>query len=94
MREYQRGKLVVTRAAAKVLRDPRVIPAKAATALLDDLTRIAADPYGDHPQAKPLRGGPGLFRVRHGDWRAAYELDPASETMRVLWVKHRKDAYE
>lgn len=87
-------KLVVTRAAAKALRDPRVIPAKVATALLDDLTRIAADPYGDHPQAKSLRGGPGLFRVRHGDWRAAYELDPASETMRVLWVKHRKDAYE
>lgn len=86
--------LVVTSTAARVLSDPRAIPARVAAALLDDLQRIAADPYGNHPQAKPLRGQPGVFRVRHGDWRAAYELDPGSDTMRVLWVKHRRDAYE
>lgn len=87
-------KLVVTKAAAKVLGDPKAIPAKVAAALINDLRRIAADPHGEHPQAKALRGQPGTFRVRHGDWRAAYDLDSAADIMRVLWVKHRKDAYE
>lgn len=39
----------------------------------------------------PLVGAPGLFRLRVGDWRVIFELTAAG--MRILAVKHRREAY-
>lgn len=44
--------------------------------------------------AKALTGHPGQFRVRHGKYRAVYQLDSATDTMTVLAVGIRKDVYE
>ncbi|MGH6896668.1 MAG: type II toxin-antitoxin system RelE family toxin [Geminicoccaceae bacterium] len=39
------------------------------------LQALAADPTGPQPQAKPLKGEPGTFRLRIGEWRTTYDLD-------------------
>ena len=39
----------------------------------------------------PLAGARGLYRLRSGDWRVIFELD--DERMRILVVKHRREAY-
>lgn len=68
--------LVVTSTAARVLSDPRAIPARVAAALLDDLQRIAADPYGNHPQAG-----------RCGPSRASSGSDMATGAPRTSWIR-------
>ena len=43
---------------------------------------------------KPLKGMfKGLFSYRIGDFRVIYALDRAENTIRILHVKHRKEAY-
>ena len=57
--------------------------------------RLAADPRGPNPQAKPLSGPlAGLFRLRVGDWRVVYHLDHAATLVRVTVVKPRGGAYD
>jgi mRNA interferase RelE/StbE len=36
----------------------------------------------------------GLYRYRYGDYRVLYVVDLAKETIMVLKVRHRRDAYE
>jgi len=69
------------------------MPSKAAAALVERLKRIAADPFGHHPDAKRLVGVRDGFRVRHGDWRAIYRIDRAADAVYVEDVVQRKDAY-
>jgi mRNA interferase RelE/StbE len=52
--------------------------------------------YAEAPEAAghdviPLAGARGLFRLRSGDWRVIFELD--GDEMRILSVKHRREAY-
>ena len=43
---------------------------------------------------KPLKGiFKGLFSYRIGDYRVIYTLDRTENTIRILHVKHRKEAY-
>ena len=42
---------------------------------------------------KPLKGERNVFRLRHGDWRALFEVDAKARTMVVVDVVNRKDAY-
>ena len=43
---------------------------------------------------KPLKGVfKGLFSYRIGVYRVIYTLDRAENTIRILHVKHRKEAY-
>ena len=39
-----------------------------------------------------LKGEPGAFRLRHGDYRALFRVE--GDAMTVLAIRHRKDAYE
>jgi len=43
---------------------------------------------------KPLKGMfKGLFSYRIGAYRVIYTMDRAENTIRILYVKHRKEAY-
>jgi mRNA interferase RelE/StbE len=58
----------------------------------------AIDKLRDHPfphGAKPLRGLPGLYRIRVGDYRIVYSTDrkPQLVTVTVEKVGHRKEVY-
>ena len=83
-------RLVYTPAAQK---DLKSMPRDRAGLIDDGLAAIAVAPFGTHPQALPLKGEPDVFRLRSGDWRATYEIDRAADAVRVLRIRHRKEAY-
>lgn len=45
-------------------------------------TKLLKDPLG------------GLYAFRVKEYRVEFTLDYKTDTMRVLWIKHRKDAYK
>jgi mRNA interferase RelE/StbE len=52
--------------------------------------RFAGTGHGD---VKRLEGRPGEFRLRVGDWRVIFVLEPTTATMRVHRVLPRGGAY-
>ena len=42
---------------------------------------------------RKLVGGEGEWRLRVGDHRVLYEIDDAAHVVRVLLVRHRREAY-
>ncbi|HEY1934784.1 MAG TPA: type II toxin-antitoxin system RelE/ParE family toxin [Acetobacteraceae bacterium] len=67
------------------------MPRPDAKRLREKLGRIAADPSGSNPAAKPLVGQAGVFRVRQGDWRAVYVIEDGD--LIVDRVGSRKEVY-
>lgn len=76
--------IVIGKQAAK---DLRSMPAKDAEAILAKLEVYAETRDGD---VKELKGQPGTFRLRHGDWRAIFEM---AGNLLVLRVAHRREVY-
>jgi mRNA interferase RelE/StbE len=66
---------------------------KAASAMLNRLEAIAADPVGRHANVKPLTGYRDAFRLRQGAWRAVYRLDRQADEMRVVLADVRGSVY-
>lgn len=62
------------------------MPAKDRAALIAKLEAYAATGEGD---VKPLVGSP-FFRMRHGNWRAVFEIE---DDMLVVRVAHRREVY-
>lgn len=54
--------------------------------------RLMIDPVSF---GKPLRYSlKGHRRLRVGDYRIVYRIEPASKTVIIVAIKHRKDVYE
>jgi mRNA-degrading endonuclease RelE of RelBE toxin-antitoxin system len=68
--------------------DLRRIDREQAIFILHSLAHYAATGEGD---AKPLNGSKE-FRLRAGDWRVRFDQSPTG-AIRVLHVKHRREAY-
>lgn len=62
------------------------MPAQDRVALIGKLEAFAATGEGD---VKKLTGSPE-YRLRHGDWRAIFEIE---DGMIVLKVAHRREVY-
>jgi mRNA interferase RelE/StbE len=72
-------------------RDIERLPAKYATAIIDLLPAIAANPQR---LGKPLKFElEGRWAARRGPYRVIYELDEERRLVRVLAVAHRADVY-
>ena len=55
-------------------------------------SRLSIDPVG---LGKPLRYSfIGHRRIRVGDYRIIYRVDPRSSVVTIVMIKHRKDVYE
>lgn len=55
-------------------------------------TRLTIDPIG---LGKPLRYSfSGHRRIRVGDYRIIYRIDPKKEIVTIVFIKHRKDVYD
>lgn len=67
------------------------IPKKDAQALREKLKVFAADPLARHGWAKGFGNGTG--RIRHGDWRAVYQIDDGSVTVLIIKIGNRKEIY-
>lgn len=90
IREDGGVRLVIEKAAARRLQD---MAPGARRRLRERLDAIAADPFARHGDAKALRGGKDMFRLRRGDWRAIYLIDREREEMRVIAIEPRGSAY-
>jgi mRNA interferase RelE/StbE len=78
-------------AAGSARRDIQSLPEKYATAILELLPVIAANP---RRVGKPLRfEHEGRWSARRGPYRVIYGIDEASRTVTVLAVGHRADVY-
>jgi len=81
-------RLVIAGAAA---RDIGRLPEKYATAVVELLPAIAANPKRI---GKPLRFElEGRWAARRGPYRIVYALDEKARTVKVLAVAHRADVY-
>lgn len=80
----------VARTAARQLTER--LPEAAAAACVEFLYGpLAADPYRvGAPLRKPFEGH---WRARRGEYRVRYTVDEESETVTVVDVSHRRDAY-
>ena len=43
--------------------------------------------------SKKLKGKGSLYRIRQGDYRMVYEINNKNKEIRLIMVKHRKEAY-
>jgi mRNA interferase RelE/StbE len=76
--------IIYTNVARKGLKK---MPAKDRAALMAKLDAYAASGQGD---VKPLVGS-SFFRMRHGDWRAVFEIE---DGILVVKVAHRREVYK
>lgn len=83
-------RVVVTRTAARQLAEH--LPEGAAAACVEFLF----GPLAENPQrvGAPLRAPfAGQWRARRGEYRVRYRIDQPTETVYVLDIDHRRDAY-
>lgn len=58
--------------------------------------RAAIDLLAENPRppgCRPLKGEPGVYRVRVGDYRILYEVFDQRLVVHVVRVAHRRDVY-
>ena len=76
----------------KVLKDFESINAEDAERIKERIKKYLA--LNPEILGKPLKGMfKGLFSYRIGAYRVIYTMDRAENTIRILHVKHRKEAY-
>lgn len=68
------------------------IPTKVAKTISERMKEIAADPFATHRGVTRLSND-DRFRLRAGDWRALYRVDPKGELMILVDVLKRGEAY-
>ncbi len=68
------------------------LPEAVAAAVLEFVTGPLVD--NPHRVGKPLRAPlGGKWSARRGQYRVIYQIDEATNTVTVLVVRHRRDAY-
>jgi mRNA interferase RelE/StbE len=78
--------------AARAIKAMMAMPKKDAAALTRWLEAIATDPFSHQASVTRMQGDEH-FRVRHGNWRAMYHVDRATQQVVVDTVGHRREVY-
>ncbi|KQQ47877.1 cytotoxic translational repressor of toxin-antitoxin stability system [Methylobacterium sp. Leaf125] len=68
------------------------MPANVSAMICAKIALLAADPATQANNVKALKGEPGVFRLRVGDWRVVYT--DQGEILAVIRVAPRGSAYE
>jgi mRNA-degrading endonuclease RelE of RelBE toxin-antitoxin system len=72
-------------------KEAEAIPKAKREAVMKAIAAYAADPFGPHPNAKPMKGEKNAVRLRVGDYRVVMvRLDNCLE---IIAVAHRKEVY-
>ena len=71
----------------------RRLPRNTAKRIRSKLLALAADPFARNSNVRKLTGREG-YRLRVGNWRALYTIDPCNEIISVLVIKPRGGAYD
>ena len=80
-------RVVLARSARAALQG---LPYPLAEAVTESLSQLERDPQTGYPLRGRLRG---LYSLRVGVYRVVYELRENAETVRVVAIRHREEAY-
>ncbi|MFD7894387.1 type II toxin-antitoxin system RelE/ParE family toxin [Streptomyces sp. NPDC059743] len=78
---------------AAAQRQLRAIDRPAAMRILTALTALGDDPYREDADIKKLTGPSGLYRLRVGSYRVAYQINDGELLILVVKVGDRRDLY-
>ncbi|AJT66633.1 hypothetical protein T261_4997 [Streptomyces lydicus] len=78
---------------AAAQRQLRAIDPPAAMRILAALTALGDDPYREDADVKKLAGPSGLYRLRVGNYRVAYQVEDGELLILVVKVGDRRDVY-
>lgn len=74
-------------------RQLRTIDRLDAMRILTALTALGDDPYREDADVKKLTGPSGLYRLRVGNYRVAYQINDGELVILVVRVGDRRDVY-
>ncbi|MFF2846649.1 type II toxin-antitoxin system RelE/ParE family toxin [Streptomyces sp. NPDC058001] len=74
-------------------RQLRAIDRPAAMRVLTALTALGDDPYREDADIKKLSGPSGLYRLRVGPYRIAYQVDDGELLVLVVKIGDRREVY-
>jgi len=72
-------------------RDMKRLPAKMFKRIVGELRALTQEPRP--VGSRKLSGSGNDHRLRVGDYRVIYEIDDGSHEVRVMRVRHRREAY-
>ncbi|MEU0380162.1 type II toxin-antitoxin system RelE/ParE family toxin [Streptomyces cyaneofuscatus] len=78
---------------AAAQRQLRAIDRPAAMRILAALTALGDDPYREDADIRKLTGPSGLYRLRVGSYRVAYQVEDGELIILVVKVGDRRDVY-
>ncbi|MFE1250571.1 type II toxin-antitoxin system RelE/ParE family toxin [Streptomyces sp. NPDC058766] len=78
---------------AAAQRQLRAITRPDAMRILTALTALGDDPYRQDADVKKLTGPSGLYRLRVGSYRVAYQINDGELVVLVVKVGDRRDVY-
>ncbi|MFH7336651.1 type II toxin-antitoxin system RelE/ParE family toxin [Streptomyces sp. KHY 26] len=74
-------------------RQLRAISRTDAMRILTALTALGDDPYREDADVRKLTGPSGLYRLRVGSYRVAYQVNDGELVILVVKVGDRRDVY-
>ncbi|MFI8852698.1 type II toxin-antitoxin system RelE/ParE family toxin [Streptomyces sp. NPDC053499] len=74
-------------------RQLRAIDRPEAMRILTALTALGDDPHREDADIKKLNGPSGLYRLRVGNYRVAYQINDGELVVLVVKVGDRRDVY-
>jgi len=72
-------------------RDLKKLPGNVFHRLVARLRKLAQEPRP--AGSRKITGAENVWRIRVGDFRVIYEVDDTVRAVRVMRVKHRREAY-
>lgn len=78
---------------AAAQRQLRAIPRLDAMRILTALTALGDDPYREDADIKKLTGPSGLYRLRVGHYRVAYQVHDGELVVLVVRMGNRRDVH-
>jgi len=72
-------------------RDLKRIGANQFGRIVSELEALAKEPRP--PRARKLTGTKSDWRIRVGEYRIIYEIDDGQKAVRVMRIRHRREAY-
>jgi mRNA interferase RelE/StbE len=77
--------------ARSTLREFKALERSTQRRIATHIDRLAHDPFP--PGCKKLKGEPGHYRIRVGDYRVVYRVERSRVTIVVVKIGHRRDVY-
>ncbi|MBX7257772.1 MAG: type II toxin-antitoxin system RelE/ParE family toxin [Candidatus Hydrogenedentes bacterium] len=74
-----------------VEKDLRGLPSVQVKRVLKALESLKTKPIP--PRSVRLSGAEGIYRIRVGDYRIVYGIEPSQRVVLVHYIRHRRDVY-